>query len=98
MDPLALGNIQNDGNDDQAGRLASEEAVVVTPRNADQAETHGNGQTDDAGDGAVPDRQLPGTEGLLPNKAAEDDPKRWGDGPDDDHDAWLKENKPPHWG
>jgi hypothetical protein len=39
-----------------------------------------------------------GTEGILPNKAAEDDPRRWGDGPDDDHDAWLKEQKPPHWG
>ena len=34
----------------------------------------------------------------MTNKAAEDDPKRWGDGPDNDHDAWLKENKPPHWG
>ncbi|MBE4719308.1 AAA family ATPase [Pseudarthrobacter sp. AB1] len=100
MDALALGNIENDRNEDQAGRLASEEAVVVTPRNADQAETRGNGQPDEAGNGtaAAPDRQLPGAAGILPNKAAEDDPKRWGDGPDNDHDAWLKENKPPHWG
>jgi hypothetical protein len=100
MDPLALGNVGNDRNEDQAGRLGSEEAVVVTPRNADQADTHGNDQADDAGNGtaAAPDRQLPGTAGILPNKAAEDDPKRWGDGPDNDHDAWLKENKPPHWG
>ena len=37
--------------------------------------------------------------GVLPNKAAEDDPKRWGDhGSDYDHDAWLQEQKPPHWG
>ena len=39
-----------------------------------------------------------GTAGILPNKAAEDDPRRWGDGPDDDHDAWLRDQKPPHWG
>jgi hypothetical protein len=38
-------------------------------------------------------------EGVLPNKAAEDDPRRWGDQPDNyDHDAWLQEQKPPHWG
>jgi hypothetical protein len=37
--------------------------------------------------------------GVLPNKASEDDPKRWGDRASDyDHDAWLQEQKPPHWG
>jgi len=37
--------------------------------------------------------------GVLPNKAAEDDPRRWGDQPGNyDHDAWLQEQKPPHWG
>jgi hypothetical protein len=36
---------------------------------------------------------------VLPNKASEDDPRRWGDQPDNyDHDAWLQEQKPPHWG
>jgi len=36
---------------------------------------------------------------VLPNKAAEDDPRRWGDHPGSyDHDAWLKEQRPPHWG
>lgn len=38
-------------------------------------------------------------EGVLPNKASEDDPRRWGDQSDNyDHDAWLQEQKPPHWG
>ena len=37
--------------------------------------------------------------GVLPNKAAEDDPRRWGDQPGGyDHDSWLQEQKPPHWG
>jgi hypothetical protein len=37
--------------------------------------------------------------GVVPNKASEDDPRVWGDsGADNDHDAWLKEQRPPHWG
>ncbi|WP_240987324.1 hypothetical protein [Arthrobacter sp. Soil736] len=37
--------------------------------------------------------------GVVPNKASEDDPRAWGDsGSDNDHDAWLKEQRPPHWG
>lgn len=36
--------------------------------------------------------------GVLPNKAAEDDPRTWGDSAGYDHDAWLKEQRPPHWG
>ena len=37
--------------------------------------------------------------GVVPNKASEDDPRAWGDsGADNVHDAWLKEQKPPHWG
>lgn len=37
--------------------------------------------------------------GVVPNKASEDDPQAWGDsGSDNDHDAWLKEQRPPHWG
>lgn len=35
--------------------------------------------------------------GVLPKTASEDDPRAWGDR-EDDHDAWLKEQKPPHWG
>ncbi|NUS36475.1 MAG: hypothetical protein HOQ04_08445, partial [Pseudarthrobacter sp.] len=34
---------------------------------------------------------------ILPSKAAEDDARSWGDR-EDDHDTWLKEQKPPHWG
>jgi hypothetical protein len=43
-------------------------------------------------------KRKPGGEGILPKKASEDDPRRWGDEPGYDHDAWLKEQRPPHWG
>lgn len=66
-----------------------------------------NGQQVTAADGDVPagpaegtpvSRTAPaGTGAVLPTKAAEDDARSWGDR-DDDHDAWLKEQKPPHWG
>ena len=37
--------------------------------------------------------------GVVPKRAAEDDPRTWGDAESgNDHDAWLKEQKPPHWG
>lgn len=50
---------------------------------------------DAAGAAAQGPVRVPG--GILPTKAAEDDARSWGDR-DDDHDAWLKEQKPPHWG
>lgn len=64
---------------------------------------------DAVGDDAVLDEQKkakgkpapkrkPAAEGILPKKASEDDPRRWGDEPGYDHDAWLKEQRPPHWG
>ncbi|MDQ0031055.1 hypothetical protein [Arthrobacter bambusae] len=40
----------------------------------------------------------PAGEGILPKRASEDDPRRWGDESGYDHDAWLKEQRPPHWG
>ncbi|MET3809573.1 hypothetical protein ABIB14_000666 [Arthrobacter sp. UYEF3] len=46
-----------------------------------------------------PAARAAGPGGVLPNKAAEDDPRRWGDRTGSyDHDAWLQEQKPPHWG
>ena len=37
--------------------------------------------------------------GAVPKKAAEDYPWAWGDREsENDHDAWLREQKPPHWG
>ncbi|GAB3537273.1 hypothetical protein GCM10027403_21070 [Arthrobacter tecti] len=33
---------------------------------------------------------------VIPQRAAEDDPRVWND-EDGNHDEWLKEQKPPHW-
>ncbi|WP_309071496.1 AAA family ATPase, partial [Arthrobacter sp.] len=33
---------------------------------------------------------------VLPQRAAEDDPRSWNDD-DGNHEEWLKEQKPPHW-
>lgn len=53
-----------------------------------------------AGNSKSPQTKPPVTlEGSVPKKAAEDDPRAWGDADSDaDHDAWLREQKPPHWG
>lgn len=40
----------------------------------------------------------PSKEGILPKVASEDEPRSWGDESGYDHDAWLKEQRPPHWG
>ncbi|WP_425452084.1 hypothetical protein [Arthrobacter silvisoli] len=43
-------------------------------------------------------RRKPSPEGVLPKVASEDEPRSWGDDGGYDHDAWLKEQRPPHWG
>jgi hypothetical protein len=109
VDPLTLANLKDEdqapepgyaamqrqagdnNNEDQAGSLDSEETVAVIPGNSN------NGPVNGAEAAAEPDAAQIGTSGVVPNKASEDDPRRWGDVPDADHDAWLKEQKPPHW-
>ncbi|WLQ06800.1 AAA family ATPase [Arthrobacter oryzae] len=105
VDNLTLNNAEPGGTDE--GRAAgAEEAEDIKEKSMDtnsgtadsQSAPHG-GTDDAAADGP---RQAAGAvvpAGVLPNKASEDDPKRWGDhGSDYDHDAWLQEQKPPHWG
>lgn len=38
----------------------------------------------------------PAEPSVLKAKAADDDPRVWGDGPED-RDSWLLEQRPPHW-
>jgi len=53
------------------------------------------GQQPDAGSAEDQDTGAPSP--VVPALAAEDNPRSWGDEPDD-HDAWLREQRPPHWG
>jgi hypothetical protein len=82
----------NQKNLDSVENLDSEVEAALTPGNTKKEPAHGEEP------GAAPDGARAAAPGILPNKASEDDPRRWGDGPDDDHDAWLREQKPPHWG
>lgn len=66
---------------------------------ADRQDAPHNGSDDSAADRSRQPAGVGVPSGVLPNKASEDDPKRWGDHASDyDHDAWLQEQKPPHWG
>lgn len=40
----------------------------------------------------------PDTGPAVPNKATEDQDSSWGGHDGTDHDQWLREQKPPHWG
>lgn len=96
-----------DGAPQQVAAMGSKEADVSTVGNkqnsipdsghdATTAEAAVNSPGSDAS-AAATNGVVPG--GVLPNKAAEDDPRRWGDQPEGyDHDSWLEEQKPPHWG
>ncbi|WP_066295805.1 hypothetical protein [Arthrobacter luteolus] len=73
----------------QAGRQADRQAGRQAGR---QAEAPGNtGQSAGAGNTG----QSAGA--CLPRLAREDDPRAWGDQPDDSA-QWLREQRPPHWG
>lgn len=91
VDSLALGGLDGqdaqDNNENEHNVVDSEEAASVnTVANNDPQNDRSVGAT-------------AGSAGVIPNKASEDDPRRWGDhAADDDHDSWLKEQKPPHWG
>lgn len=39
----------------------------------------------------------PAPSNTVPVKAKEDDPRVWGDEPED-RESWLREQRPPHWG
>ncbi|APF41546.1 hypothetical protein BHE16_11740 [Neomicrococcus aestuarii] len=43
-------------------------------------------------------KDIPPASAVLPRVAKEDDPRAWGDREDSNHDQWLKEQRPPHWG
>jgi hypothetical protein len=73
--------------------------------NADQAADGASGEAAENAQAATPVAQ-PSSEAttstaphgdVIPQRAAEDDPRSWND-EDGSPDEWLKEQKPPHWG
>jgi hypothetical protein len=70
------------GRKDETERKNAQSVSQETPATSRRAKTGGQPRT-----------------GVVPKRAAEDDPRTWGDAESgNDHDAWLKEQKPPHWG
>jgi hypothetical protein len=73
------------------------EPTVQTPVDPADA-TEATDEAPDAGQERLRPRRAKRSESpTLPTKAAEDDPQAWGDR-DEDRDAWLREQRPPHWG
>ncbi|WP_415854327.1 DUF4011 domain-containing protein [Sinomonas sp. G460-2] len=64
--------------------------------------TASNGEAPDRGRRALRSADSPDGSDvapLIPRRAAEDDPRSWGDADSDGgHDDWLREQRPPHWG
>ena len=71
----------------------AEHEAPVDPQLSPDASDPGKSATPQAAKAPV----TPG--GAVPKKAAEDDPRAWGDSDSEgDRDAWLREQRPPHWG
>jgi hypothetical protein len=88
------------GSKEAGGMSADGDTQNHSESQNDRGQTSGEGR-DGSGDSATqqPAPAAAAPAGVLPNKAAEDDPRRWGDEPAGyDHDSWLEEQKPPHWG
>ncbi|HEY3576161.1 MAG TPA: hypothetical protein VGK98_20320 [Arthrobacter sp.] len=79
---VAAGREATAGREDSAERKDEKSAAPAKPAKGRRATGGGQQRT-----------------GVVPTRAAEDDPRSWGDAESgNDHDAWLKEQKPPHWG
>jgi hypothetical protein len=97
----ADGDIQDNSGEDNSGRRSAGEHREVENPAREQDTPAENPPAEAAPLATAAHAAVPGAvpNAVLPNKAAEDDPRRWGDQPSGyDHDAWLQEQKPPHWG
>ncbi|EMY35456.1 hypothetical protein D477_004047 [Arthrobacter crystallopoietes BAB-32] len=92
---------------DVAAPTGGSEAAVAAQGTGPEAEPEMEAGDDQAREEAPAEQpasaeQPPATrkalrERAIPTKAAEDEPRSWGE-QDADRDAWLKEQRPPHWG
>jgi hypothetical protein len=76
---------------------AAVEGSVQPPVEATEAEEPAEPAADSADEQLRPRRAKRSQSPVVPTTAAEDDPRSWGDR-DEDRDAWLREQRPPHWG
>ncbi len=97
----AAGAPSRAGNAD--GSPASSSSASSAAGNSAGPSTAGSGSSRPAG---LADRaevrtqpgQVVQAEPVLPKRAAEDDPRAWGDREANDYDDWLRSQRPPHWG
>jgi hypothetical protein len=88
----------DDGTRVEAGTDAAVEAAAdaVATADATPAAADASSAAADATPAATAPAELSDKQPLLDQQAAEDDPRRWGDG-DDDLGDWLRSQRPPHW-
>ena len=92
---------RTDQGSKEAGGMTADGDTRNDGESRNDGDIQNNEEVRDSGRDNAPQSAAPATvpAGVLPNKAAEDDPRRWGDEPGGyDHDSWLQEQKPPHWG
>ncbi|AUI49588.1 DUF4011 domain-containing protein [Arthrobacter crystallopoietes] len=98
QDPDQEGTGRHVAKDDKPAERSADRQAGGTDNSADA--------TEGAGAQAEPKDQQPQTRkaaaaalrgSAIPDRAKEDDPRAWGDNRED-RDAWLKEQRPPHWG
>jgi hypothetical protein len=94
----ASGESRNDGGSQAGGESRSDDDSQASGESRSDGDSQASGESRNGSRDHATQQPAPAA-GVLPNKAAEDDPRRWGDEPGSyDHDSWLEEQKPPHWG
>ena len=89
------GNTPPNEEDPTAGRTAGVAAEETTGEASEPAQTEAAGSA--AAQPSSEDTTSTAPHGdVIPQRAAEDDPRSWND-EDGNKDEWLKEQKPPHW-
>lgn len=70
------------------GSAAPQDGTAQRPERTAGSESAAGSRTAGSGAAAEP--------AVLRARAADDDPRVWGDSPED-RDSWLLEQRPPHW-
>ncbi|WP_207343578.1 AAA family ATPase [Arthrobacter sp. E3] len=84
----------------EAAAAAKENDESVPPMSEEAGDQGSEGKAVEAESKSAATPATPSIESeVLPKEPPNDAAHTWGDNPEDrGHDAWLRENKPPHWG